>query len=351
MKINRREFTGISAGLTAAVYGTSSEPRSRYPGSITDIEGLAVGHFTHPAGTTGCTVLLCGPPFTGGVDVRGSAPGTRETDLLRPTNMVEKVDAVLLAGGSAFGLDAASGVVRFLEENKRGFPAGVARVPIVPAAILFDLSVGNPKHRPDLQAGYEACRQARSGAVPEGSLGAGAGATIGKIKGMNRAMKGGIGTASIRIEGLIVGALFAVNAIGDVVDPDSGKILAGLRTGDGKHLEDSSRLLRTQRIDRRGGPGKNTTIGIVATNATLTKSQVTKIAQMSHDGLARAVRPSHLPFDGDTIFALSREGGVAADLGQVGALAAEVTGRAIVNAILAARSVDNIPAYLDLLGT
>jgi len=263
--------------------------------------------------------------------------------------MVEKVDAILLAGGSAFGLDAATGVVRFLEENGRGFDVGIAKVPIVPAAILFDLSVGDPKIRPDAEAGYQACRNSTAGELEEGSVGAGSGATVGKISGSDRAMKGGIGTCSLQVDDLIVGAIAAVNAIGDVVDPFSGQIIAGTRTEKGDEFEDSTTLLKKRRIRVNSREGENTTIGIVATNAPLTKSQLTKIAQMSHDGLARAIRPSHLPYDGDTIFAISTGTASRADLGQVGTLAAEAFSMAIVNAVISAKSVKGIVSYQDLI--
>jgi len=350
MKLNRREFSGVTAGLAMSTSKRekNSDIRTRYPGSITDIEGLKVGHFTHPEKTTGCTVLLCDEAATAAVDVRGSAPGTRETDLLRPTNMVEKINAILLSGGSAFGLDAASGVVQFLEEQGKGFNVGVARIPIVPAAILFDLSVGNPKIRPDLQAGYSACQNASSELVPEGSVGAGSGATVGKFAGLQRAMKGGIGTSSIRVDDLIVAGLVAVNSIGDVIDPYTGQIVAGMRSKDGTCFEDSLGEMKKQLIGMKVRAGENTTIGIVATNASFSKTQLTKVAEMSHDGLARAIRPSHLPFDGDTIFALATGTYSKADLGQVGALAAEALSMAIINAVISATSVEGILSYQNL---
>ena len=321
------------------------EPSTELGGSLTDVAGVKVGHFTDSRRPTGCSVVLVEAGAVCGVDVRGGAPGTRETDLLDPVNTVDRVHAIVLAGGSAFGLDAASGVVRFLEERGIGFPVGALRVPIVPAAILFDLFLGDAGIRPDARAGYEAAQSA-SGAPPgEGNVGAGAGATVGKMFGLERAMKGGLGTASIRLgDGLVVAALVAVNAWGDVVDPDSGQLLAGLRSPDGRTLLGSTVALLAGGFGDHPSPGQNTTIGVVATNAPLGKAGATKVAQMAQDGLARAIRPAHTPWDGDTLFALSTGGGPAASELVIGSLAAEAVGRAIVSAVRAAKGLPGLPA-------
>jgi L-aminopeptidase/D-esterase-like protein len=319
--------------------------------SLTDVPGITVGHFTDERRPTGCTVVLTPAGAVCGVDVRGGAPGTRETDVLDPVNSVAQVHGVVLAGGSAFGLEAASGAVWFLEEKGAGFAAGPVRVPIVPSAILFDLGIGDPTVRPDAGAGYAAARAAKAGPIEEGNVGAGAGATVGKLLGSSRAMRGGLGTASIRLEdGLIVAALVVVNAVGDVVDPTTGRIIAGARSEDGNSIEGSMRAMMAGKLAPRApSAGENTTIGIVATNAALTKAQATKVAQMAHDGLARAIAPAHTPWDGDTIFALSL-GRFAPGAGvlAVGALAAEAVARAIVRGVRAARSIEGYPAAVDL---
>jgi len=312
--------------------------------AITDVPGIRVGHATDLVGLTGCTVVLCEQGAVAGVDVRGSAPGTRETDLLNPINLVERVHAVLLTGGSAFGLAAADGVMRWLEERGIGFDTGVARVPIVPVAVLFDLALGDPKARPDAAMGYAACETASDGPVEEGNIGAGTGATVGKLYGMSRAMKAGLGTASLDIGGgSVVGALVAVNAFGDVVDPQTG-ILAGTRSLTGNGFADTFRAMSqlTGRMALRFAV--NTVIGVVATNARLTKAQSTKVAQMAHDGLARTIRPAHTMFDGDTIFALST-GEHSADVSTVGAAAAETVAEAIIRAVRAAKSIGGVPAF------
>lgn len=317
-------------------------------GSLTDIAGIQVGHFTDSRRPTGCTVVLAEAGAVAGVDVRGSAPGTRETDLLNPIHTVQQVHAILLTGGSAFGLDAASGVVQFLEEKKIGFDTGVARVPIVPAAVLFDLGLGNARIRPDKTAGYEACRKASAGAVQEGNAGAGAGATVGKMLGPGRAMKAGIGTCSVQVGELKVAALVAVNAVGDIIDPRSCQIIAGARTADGKGLANIMETMKKRPVATSTGEGANTTIGVVATNARFDKAGMTKVAQMAHDGLARAVNPAHTPMDGDTIFALTTGALKDAGLTLVGALAAEVVSRAIVRAALKAVGIPGYPAARDL---
>jgi L-aminopeptidase/D-esterase-like protein len=342
--MDRRSFGAALAGGLAWRGGAAAPPPA---GAITDVAGIKVGHFTDSRRPTGCTVVLCEAGAVAGVDVRGGAPGTRETDLLDPVMSVQVVHGVVLAGGSAFGLDAASGVVRFLEERGVGFATGAGKVPIVPAAILYDLGLGDPRVRPDAAAGHSAAASAAA-AVVEGSVGAGAGATVGKAFGSSRAMKGGLGTASLRTPaGLVVGALVAVNAIGDVRDPETGRLLAGARTLDGRSLEGTMRALREGRVPAAPRAGESTSIGVVATNARLDKAQATKVAQMAHDGLARAVEPAHTPWDGDTLFALAT-GEVSADLTAVGALAAAAVAQAIVRAVLTARGVLGILAASEL---
>lgn len=347
MIINRREFTGIASSLPLVSGGVSFRPGES--GGLTDVSGLKVGHFTDPRKPTGCTVVICEEGAVAGVDVRGSAPGTRETDLLDPINTVQKVHAIVLSGGSAFGLDSAGGVVQYLEEKGIGYQTSVAKVPIVPAAILFDLGVGDGSIRPDRKAGYQACLNATDGKIEEGNVGAGAGATVGKIFGMKYAMKGGLGTASIQVEDLVVAAVAAVNCVGDVTDPRDGMILAGARNEEDNGFADATSALRAKRYGGRPGKSENTTLAVVATNAAFNKSEMTKIAQMSHDGFARAIRPVHLPFDGDTIFSLSTGAFEGASLVQVGTLAAEMTAFAIVSAILAAQSLPNLPAHRDFV--
>ena len=328
-------------------------------GSITDVEGIRVGHFTDPRRPTGCTVILYERGAVAGVDVRGSAPGTRETDLLEPTNLVDKVNAVVLSGGSAFGLDAATGVVRYLDERGFGYSLGGAPpVPIVPAAVLFDLTVGDPKIRPTADSGYDACTKASSGPVAEGNVGAGAGATVGKLLG-RRPMKGGIGTASIKLpNGIVVAAIVAVNCVGDVLDPSTGQIIAGALTPDGKSfLNIAGALKRGTGVAAAGagsggaGAGENTTIGVVATNARFSKTEMTKIAQMAHDGMARAISPSHTMYDGDTLFAMSTgTSPVVANVTGIGALAAEAVSGAIVRGVMAAVGIPGYPGYRDVHG-
>jgi len=320
--------------------------------AITDVKGIKVGHYTDREGVTGCTVVLCEGGAVGGVDVRGSAPGTRETDLMRPVNLVQEVHAVLLTGGSAYGLDAASGVMRWLEERGVGFDVGVGVVPIVPAAVLLDLTIGDPKARPDAGAGYQACQSATDGLVAEGSVGAGTGATVGKLLGPKFATKCGLGTASVKIgKGIVVGALVAVNALGDVVDPDGGAILAGTRKPVvGGFLNTARRM--------QGDLGQtilglaNTTLAVVATDAYLTKEGANKVAQMAHDGLARSIRPVHTMFDGDTVFALATDKppkrGKGADPSVVGTAAAEMLAQAVVRAAQQAKSLGGVPAACDL---
>ncbi len=325
--------------------------------TLTSVAGVKVGHVTLRERPTGCTVVLVEGGATAGVDVRGAAPGTRETDLLDPVNSVQQVHAVVLSGGSAFGLDAASGVMRYLDEKNIGFKvefwkerAGTINVPIVPAAILIDLGVGgSPKIRPTAECGYAAAQTATSSPVAEGNVGAGAGATVGKSGGANRAMKGGLGSAAIVMpDGLTVAALVAVNALGDVIDPSSGRVIAGVRTTDGRGFADARSMLRAGEA-ARGQIGGNTTLGVVATNAVLTKVQATKVAQMAHDGFARTIVPSHTPSDGDTIFALATGAHAgSADVGRIGALAAEAVADAVLRAVRQATGIPGYPAARDM---
>ena len=332
----------------------SPSPRQRRKaGAITDVAGIEVGHFTDTRRPTGCSVIIARDGAVAGVDVRGAAPGTRETDLLDPTHLVDKVHAILLAGGSAWGLDAATGVVRWLEEQGVGFDVGVARLPLVPGAVLFDLMVGDASIRPDAAAGYAACEAATTKAPAQGNVGAGAGACVGKIFGMNRAMKAGIGTASLTVGGVTVGALIAVNALGDVVDPGSGQVIAGARTRNGKALLDSRRALLRGESPLPVLAGTNTTIGVIATDATLTKAQATRLAVMAHDGLARSINPVHTMSDGDTLFALGT-GRAGKPLGMMtlGTMAAEATAMAVVRAARSATALTlgklHLPAAGDL---
>jgi L-aminopeptidase/D-esterase-like protein len=375
--MNRREFnrnvlaaTGAAAALftagaagapdaVGAPSGKDANPDDVFgPKGLTDVEGLKVGHFTDSRRPTGCTVVLCEQGAVAGVDVRGGAPGTRETDLLNPVNAVQQIYGLVLSGGSSFGLDTATGVMRYLEEKKIGYPMGpVIRVPIVPAAILFDLGVGDWKIRPDAESGYKACLAASADKIEEGNVGAGAGATIGKMFTSKFAMKGGLGTASIRVgqTGLVVAAMVATNGAGDIYDPRTGSILAGSRTEDGKGFRNAIAQMR-QGHWPPPQPGRNTTLGVVATNAKLSKDQATKVAQMAHDGYARAINPVHTPFDGDTIFAISTGtlAGSAEEPGSrdsdvrtvlIGALAADAMAEAIVRAV---RQATGIPGYPSL---
>jgi L-aminopeptidase/D-esterase-like protein len=357
--MKRREFTRnllglpLAAAIPPAAYAAAIDHMAMPPGgSIADVPGLKVGHHTRTDRPTGCTVILTEAGATAGVDVRGSAPGTRETDLLSPTNSVQTVNAIVLSGGSAYGLDTATGVMRYLEEHNAGYKIGkLGVVPIVPAAILMDLGVGDFKIRPTAEDGYAAAKAATTGAIAEGNVGAGAGATIGKMFGPNFAMKSGLGTASVKIgdTGIVVGAIVAVNAVGDVVDPANGRIVAGARSEDGKGFRDSmAAMLNGYRVIVQ--PAANTTIGCVATNAPFTKTQMTKIAQMAHDGYARAINPVHTMGDGDTIFAVSTgTATVHADITAIGAIAAVVMSRAIVRAAMNASSLSDphLPAYKD----
>ena len=316
--------------------------------TLTAVPGIKVGHATDPVGLTGCTVVLCEAGAVGGVDQRGGAPGTRETDLLRPMHLVQKVHGVLLAGGSAFGLAAADGVMRYLAEHGVGVKAGPARVPIVPAAILFDLAVGSADARPDAEMGYAACLTASDEGVAQGNVGAGTGCSAGKLLGARHATKTGIGSAAIELGGgLVVAALIAVNPFGDVVD-EAGRIIAGTRPLRGEGYADTLALLRgmTGRLALRIAGA--TVIGVVATNARLDKEQVNKVAQMAQDGLARTIRPAHTLFDGDTLFALAT-GRVRASVTLVGAYAAEAVAQAIVAAARSAVAAGGLPSGADVL--
>ena len=326
--------------------------------AITDIPGLRVGHAQDEEALTGCTVILCEDGAIGGVDQRGGAPGTRETDAMHPMHLVNEVHAVVLAGGSAFGLDAATGVVNYLEERGVGFDVRVARVPIVPGAILFDLAIGRSDVRPDAEMGYLACQNASADPPAEGNIGAGTGATVGKIIGMAGAMKSGIGTASLEIgSGVLVGAIVAVNVFGDVIDPATGQIIAGARVvqkgpvkiGKGPYFADTMCVMES--LIGRTMLGfmsrENTAIGVVATNAKLNKEQINKVAQMAQDGLARTVRPAHTMLDGDTIFALAT-GEKKADVNIVGAFAAEVFAQAVLRGVRTAKSAAGLPCAAEV---
>ncbi|HEU0007657.1 MAG TPA: P1 family peptidase [Terriglobia bacterium] len=350
----RREFLSSAAeiaSLTGGLLFFESSTLAAPPpdsGCLTDVEGIKVGHYTETRRPTGCTVILTEGGAVAGVDVRGSAPGTHETDLLSPLNTVEKIHAVVLSGGSAFGLETAAGVMQYLEEQRIGYQTRVARIPIVPAAVLFDLGLGDARIRPDKRSGYLACKAAKARACEEGNVGAGTGATVGKMFGMDRAMKGGLGAASIQVGPVTVAALVAVNALGDVLDAATGVVLAGARTPDGKSLVNSLEQMRQGRYSPPKA-GENTTIGVVATNAVLNKSEAAKMAQMAHDGLARSINPVHTPHDGDTLFAIST--GTATTpttLTLLGSLAADVVAQAVRRAIVRAKGLPGLPSHLDL---
>jgi L-aminopeptidase/D-esterase-like protein len=315
---------------------------------LTRIPGFRVGHASDTAGCTGCTVILCPEDTVGGVDVRGSAAGTRELDALSPLHLVPYVHAILLAGGSAFGLDAAAGVMQYLEERGIGFDVQVTRVPIVPTAILFDLRLGDARARPDARMAYAACQQATDGPIEEGSVGAGTGATVGKLYGIGQAMKAGLGTAGLDLPGGVqVAALAVVNAFGDVRDPSTGRLLAGAREAPDSHrLVDTAAAMR-RGVTRKGYTAESTTLAVVATNARLTKAQATKMAQMAHQGLVRTIVPVHTTLDGDLVIGLAI-GTVEADLNAVGLVAADAVAEAILNAVKKATTLGGLPAWADL---
>lgn len=314
---------------------------------FTEIEGIQVGHAQDLAAATGCTVIISEQGATAGVDVRGGAPSTRETDLLNPVNLIQKIHAIVLSGGSAFGLDAASGVMQYLEEKNIGFDVQVTRVPIVCSAALFDLTIGDYKIKPDKEMGYRACLNAGSVECKQGSIGAGTGATVGKILGMKRAMKSGLGSYALKVGDLKIGALVAVNCLGDVVDPLTGKKLAGPLNEDMQSLADTEEIMIESYADKKNLFSGHTTIGVVATNASLTKSEATKIASMAHNGYARTMRPAHSMYDGDTIFVMST-GGIEADLSVAGLLAARVIERAVIAAVENAEPLCGLKCCADL---
>lgn len=348
--ISRRRVLRYGASLGFAPWVLSAE--NPMNSTLTAVPGIRVGHWTHATGSTGCTAVLVDGGAVAGVDVRGGGPGTRETDLLRPEASVEIVHAVVLSGGSAYGLATADGVMRFLEGEGVGYPVGSSVVPIVPAAILFDLGVGDPAIRPNAEAGFLAAEAASSEPVDIGNVGAGAGASVGKMFGRERAMRGGLGSAAVTLpNGLVVGALAAVNALGDVVDPARGTIVAGARDSDGADFVDSMDALRRGNWTNSAPPAGNTTLGLVAANVAWTKAQATRAAQMAQDGLAMAVRPAHMPFDGDTVFALGT-GGPKADarlVGMIGALAADVLAQAILVGVRAAEDGFGLPSVQGIL--
>jgi len=315
--------------------------------TLTAVPGVKVGHAQNDAALTGCTVILCEGGATGGVDQRGGAPGTRETDLLRPVHLVEKVHAILLTGGSAYGLDAAGGVMKYLEERGVGFNVGATVVPIVPAAVIFDLTLGRADVRPTAAMGYAACLSASTDPLVEGNVGVGSGATVGKILGLDHCMKAGVGSAAMEIgAGVVVGALAVVNAFGDVIDPATGQIVAGARvnTATIEPFADTLRVMQAMIARTTPGfaAGSNTCLGVVATNAQLNKEQANKLAQMAQNGVARTVRPAHTLYDGDTIFALAT-GERPADINLVGAFAAEVMAQAVLRAVRTAKSASGVP--------
>lgn len=361
--MNRRD---VAAGAAIGLVAAGLQPAAAQPsagdllsrvmgGAITDVAGLKVGHFTDPRRPTGCTAILAEEGAVAGVDVRGAAPGTRETELLDPSNLVQQVHGILLSGGSAFGLEAATGAVRWLEERGIGFPAGPARVPIVPAAILFDLGMGDHRIRPDAAAGHAACAAATDRAPEEGSVGAGAGATVGKLFGLPRGMKGGIGTAAAKVGRVTVGAIVAVNAVGDVIDPTSGTVVAGARDApDGRRRIGAAAAIARGELPPALQAGMATTIGVVATDAGLSKAQARRLAVVAHDGLARTINPVHTMSDGDAVFALATgKSGLPGNMQALSVLAAEVMAAAVLRAVLKARAVTGpgvptLPTALEL---
>jgi len=315
---------------------------------ITEIEGIRVGHAQDLNAATGCTVVICEQGAVAGVDVRGGAPGTRETDLLNPVNTVEKIHGVLLTGGSAFGLDAAAGVMQYLEEKNVGHVTRIMKVPIVCGAVLFDLGVGDHRVRPDKKMGYQACLNASDTDCPEGNVGAGMGATVGKVLGPDRCMKSGLGTFSLQAGALRVGAITAVNCVGDVVDPETGKILAGALDEKKASFVGTEKIIIEQYENAQKSFGENTTIGVVVTNARLTKAQAAKVASMAQNGYARTIRPAHSMFDGDTIFCMAT-GQVDAEVNAVGVLAVKTTEQAVIRAVKRAGSLYGLKCWADLM--
>ena len=343
-RVSRREFSRL-ASAAPLLLSREDCPEAPYAGGLTDIKGLQIGHDTLDG--TGCTVVLAKDGAVAGVDVRGGAPGTRETDLLRPENSVQRVHAILLSGGSAFGLAAASGVMRYLEEKQVGFSTSHGPVPIVPAAILFDLGVGPKGVRPDSASGYRACAGASPGRVVEGNVGAGTGATSGKLFGVDRSTKTGMGSFSMQVADLRVAALVALNAWGDILDPSTDSIIAGARSEDGSSLVNSLKALQSG-SGRLPARGHHTILAVVATNATFSQAENTRMAQMSQAGLARTVNPVHTPMDGDTVFALSTGQIRGADLTVAGSLCAVAVAEATLRAARTARAAYGLPAACDL---
>jgi L-aminopeptidase/D-esterase-like protein len=314
--------------------------------AITDVSGIKVGHYTDKKAATGCTAILCEAGAVTGVDVSGASPGTRETDLLRPGNLVEKVQGIILSGGSAFGLDAAAGVMRYLEERGFGYDTSAGKVPIVPGAIIFDLNMGDSKIRPGANEGYQACLAAADGEVAEGCVGAGTGATVGKILGIGRAVKSGLGTASQKIAGdVVVAALVVVNAVGDVIEPGTGEILAGPRKPDGSGFLSTSELWKGE--FKEVIPPFNTVIGAVATDARLGKAEANRLARIAQVGIARTIDPCHTMHDGDALFTLSL-GKKEADLSALGVAAGQVVAKCILQAIRKAETLAGVPAARDI---
>lgn len=317
-----------------------------YSGYITDVEGLKVGHSQSMQGVTGCTVIMCTDGATGGVDVRGGAPGTRETDLFRAENMIDRVHAVVLSGGSAFGLDASSGVMKYLEEQGVGFDVGVTTVPIVASAVIFDLAIGDSSIRPDFNMGYKAAKTASTVENRQGNIGCGMGASVGKIMGPKNAMKSGLGSATIRLEELVVSAIVSVNSFGDIYDYKTNKQIAGVYDYENKKLLNTVGLM-TNNIEL-GFSMENTTIGLIGTNAILSKAEANKVSQMAHNGYARSINPVHSMMDGDTVFTMATNM-VKSDVNIIGTLAAEAMSRAITNGILQAKSLCGLYSYADII--
>lgn len=315
-----------------------------YSGYITDVEGIKVGHYEDLENLTGCSVIICEEGATGGIDVRGSAPGTRETDLFQDKKTVDKIHSVVLSGGSAFGLDASGGVMKYLEEKNVGFDTGIIKVPIVSSAVIFDLGLGNPHIRPDFNMGYLASKNSNNKDYSQGNVGAGAGASVGKILGKKFSMKSGLGSASVILGDLVVSAMVVVNAVGDVYNL-KGKKIAGVYDYENSKFLDSIEIMKSGYINTL--KGVNTTIGVVATNAILTKGQSNKVAEMAHNALAKRIMPVHTTFDGDTVFSLSTNK-VEADVNLVGTLGIEAMEKAIVNSILSSKGVDNLFSFEDL---
>lgn len=317
-----------------------------YSGYITDVEGIKVGHSDSSEGMTGCTVIICEEGATGGVDVRGSAPGTRETDLFKAEKMVDKVHGVVLSGGSAFGLEAASGVMKYLEERDIGFDVGVTKVPIVASAVIFDLNIGNHKIRPDSSMGYEAAKSASNKESRQGCIGCGMGATVGKILGPENSMKSGLGSATIKLGNLVVSAIVAVNSFGDIYDYENNRQIAGVYDYKNNKMLNTYNIMKNKKKALEFSM-KNTTIGVVATNAKLNKGEANKVAQMAHNGFAKSINPIHTMLDGDTIFTMATNK-IEADINLIGTMAAEAMSQGITNAIYFSKGYENILSFQDL---